>query len=131
MRSLLFLLFLAICTSCGAQKKMEASTESTSVDRNDLNSVASWKYEVKKLTSTNEYMITANVKLDKGWHVFDFKPGGDGFLIAPEINFSSKDITILDKQAVGKLVVAKMAGMEESVRSVSYTHLTLPTTPYV
>ena len=124
MRNGIFLLFLIVCTSCGAQKKVESkkvetiATETISIGSSvdDTETVAKWNYEIEKLDKSNEYKITANLKLDHGWHIFDFQPGGDGLLIAPEINFTSKDVTVLDKKAVGKLVTAQLAGMDDKVR---------------
>ena len=43
-----------------------------------------WKFEAKKI-SGNNYDIIAHLSLEKGWHVYSLKPGGDGSLIPPSI----------------------------------------------
>ena len=53
----------------------------------------------KIISETNaELIITA--KMDEGWHLYSFNPGGDGSLISPEITFKKNN----DYDLTGKVV---------------------------
>ncbi len=75
-----------------------------------------WTYEVKKKTAT-EYELIFHVKLEKTWHIWSVKPGGDGFQVVPSF--------VLDKNAnvkvigqvkeIGKKKTEKMDGIDGAV----------------
>jgi len=46
-----------------------------------------WTFEAKKI-SGNDYELIVHAVLEKGWHVYAQKPGGDGSLIAPSFDFA-------------------------------------------
>lgn len=126
MRHLLFLFILIACASCDAQKKVVAQEieetpapeevmDAISVVR-ESNAIAQWTFSKKETGQPNEYLITATLKLANDWHIFDFNPGGDGLLIAPDFTFENKELEVVSKKAVGKLISSNFAGVEEKVR---------------
>jgi thiol:disulfide interchange protein DsbD len=48
-----------------------------------------WTYEVKK-TGENKYQLIFHLKLEKDWHIFSFKPEGDGSSLPPEFTFKKQ-----------------------------------------
>jgi thiol:disulfide interchange protein DsbD len=86
----------------------------------EKNNPAKWSYEVKKITQ-NEFELIFNLKLDKGFHIWALKPGGDGFQIVPSFNFEKKSTLkmigpIIEK---GKLVTLNMEGVDGPVSYLS------------
>jgi hypothetical protein len=120
MRYSIFILLLVVCSSCGAQKEQkEAQPERISLEvatNNDPLQVATWKFSAESTNEVDVYLVKANLSLANDWHIFDFEPGGDGYLIAPDISFTTEGLTVISKKAVGELVTAKLAGMEKKVR---------------
>jgi len=120
MRYSLIFLFLIICSACGAQKeKNEVKSERIALDQPRYNNplqVATWTFSAQSTNEADVYLIQAKLSLANDWHIFDFEPGGDGYLIAPEISFTTEGLSVLSKKAVGNLVSAKLAGMEKEVR---------------
>ncbi len=119
MKNLILLLFIASSISCGTQKKAAETVRkqpNAVLNTAKENSIATWSFKKENSDKANHYLITANLVLAKDWHIFDFKPGGDGLLIAPDFTFDDKDITIISKKAEGKLVTAKLDGMDDDVR---------------
>jgi hypothetical protein len=123
MRSISFLFLLAFCFSCNAQKEAITNTPKETTKETTISNVLSkprpvaiWNISKQDHSEPNQYMLTAKLILDKGWHIFDFNPGGDGLLIAPAFSFESKDVEIIKKEMVGTLVTAKLAGMDDDVR---------------
>ncbi len=49
-----------------------------------------WSFEAKKV-SDKKYQLIVHCRIDKGWHLWSFKPGGDGGQIPPEIKFKKND----------------------------------------
>lgn len=81
-----------------------------------------WTFEAKK-KSGNQYEIIAHLKLEKGWHVYAMKPGGDGTLIAPSITYNANPgvkLTGTVKEK-GKLISQNMEGIEGKVNMYSGT----------
>jgi len=72
-----------------------------------------WIFEAKK-KSGNQYDLVAHLKLPEHWHIYSFKPGGDGSLLAPEILFVKNDAVKLvgDVKENGKLISEKLEGIE-------------------
>lgn len=126
MRNLLFLLVVIACASCDVQKKVAAQEpdELISIENSrdparivsESNSIAQWSFSKKETKQPNEYLITATLKLANDWHIFDFNPGGDGLLIAPDFSFENKELEVVSKKAIGKLISSNFAGVDEKVR---------------
>src|SRR6185312_3730271 len=75
-----------------------------------------WTFEAKKI-SGNQYDLIFHLKLKKYWHIYSFKPGGDGSLIAPSFNFDKNSNvkligTVKEK---GKLITENMDGIDGAV----------------
>lgn len=75
-----------------------------------------WTYAVKN-NSANEYELSFTLNLDKGWHIWAIKVGGDGSQIAPFFSFNAnKNIqlvgTIVEK---GQLQTALIEGIDGKV----------------
>jgi hypothetical protein len=115
MQNILLLLSLALCISCGTQKKAIVATEIAKEKVTPLadepEAIANWTFNKEQTAEPNNYLITAHLKLSKHWHIFDFEPGGDGLLIAPEFNFDNENVTIVKKEAQGELINAQVSGM--------------------
>ena len=45
-----------------------------------------WTFEAKKKTG-NQYDLIIHAGMEKGWHIYAMKPGGDGSLIVPSFSF--------------------------------------------
>jgi len=76
----------------------------------------SWSYEVKK-KSGNTYELIFHLKLQKDWHIWAMKPGGDGFQVAPSFKFD-KVTGVQAKGAPvekGKPVTTVMEGIDGKV----------------
>jgi thiol:disulfide interchange protein len=67
--------------------------------------------------SDKEAEIIITAKIDKGWHLYSFEPGGDGMLIAPEIKFSkTKEVEFVGKVTEqGNLI-------DEDIKGVGVVH---------
>ncbi len=75
-----------------------------------------WTLEAKK-KSGDQYELILHVKLPSPWHLYSFKPGGDGMLIAPEVKFVKNDKVkytgpVKEK---GKLLTETMEGIDGAV----------------
>jgi len=46
-----------------------------------------WTFAADKINDTT-FQLVITAKLDEGWHIFSFTPGGDGSMLPPEFNFS-------------------------------------------
>ncbi|KXK42285.1 MAG: hypothetical protein UZ11_BCD004001388 [Bacteroidetes bacterium OLB11] len=70
-----------------------------------------------KIISETEAELTLIAKMDKGWHLYSFNPGGDGMLIAPEVTFEKNNqITPIGKVTEhGKLI-------DEDIKGVGVVH---------
>lgn len=79
-----------------------------------------WTYEAKK-TANNEYTLTFNLKLDKGFHIWSLKPGGDGFQVIPSFIFEENlNVAFIGKiEEQGKLITETMEGIEGKVNYFS------------
>ena len=75
-----------------------------------------WTFEAKKKTG-DQYELIAHLKLPKDWHIYAFKPGGDGSLFPPAITFN-KNVKVILAGAVkekGKLISEKLEGIDGMV----------------
>ncbi len=85
-----------------------------------------WTFEAVK-KGGNKYEIIAHLKLEKGWHVFSLKPGGDGSLISPSISFNKNPKVKLvgSLKEKGKLISEKVEGVQGTINmydtKVDYT----------
>ena len=72
-----------------------------------------WTFEAKK-KSGNQYELIVHLKLPPKWHIYAFKPGGDGSLIPPVITFSkNSNITLTGNvKEKGKLISEKLEGID-------------------
>ena len=107
-----FKVWLTVCCSFLAFTGFAQMTKDNSV----------WTFEAKK-RSGNQYEIIAHLKLEKGWHIYAMKPGGDGTLIAPSINFKpnpSMKLTGSVKEK-GKLISQTVEGISGKVNMYSGT----------
>jgi len=116
MRNSILLLFIILCFSCKAKKEVEVSKKENtigivSVSKDRPVAMANWSFTKLKTEVPNEYIVEAKLQLAKHWHIFDFEPGGDGLLIAPEFNFDNSAILILKKEAEGELISDQISGM--------------------
>lgn len=66
-----------------------------------------------RILSETEAELVITAKMDKGWHLYSFDPGGDGSLIAPEIKITkTADIELLGKvKENGKLITEEIDGV--------------------
>jgi len=46
-----------------------------------------WTFTADKINDTT-FQLVVTAKLEEGWHIFSFTPGGDGSMLPPEFNFS-------------------------------------------
>ena len=81
-----------------------------------------WTFEAKK-KSGNQYELITHLKLEKGWHIYAMKPGGDGTLIAPSITYNANPAvkltgTVKEK---GKLISQNLEGIKGKVNMYSGT----------
>ena len=61
-----------------------------------------------KIISETEAELIITAKMDNGWHLYSFNPGGDGTLIAPEITFTTnKDIQLVGKVKESGTLITK------------------------
>jgi thiol:disulfide interchange protein DsbD len=75
-----------------------------------------WSYEVKK-KSGNTYELIFHLKLQKDWHIWAMKPGGDGYQVPPTFRFD-KVAGVQCKGAPvekGKAITANMEGIDGKV----------------
>ena len=95
-KSILFLVLALVNVSAFAQgmKKVHLSTST-------------------KIISATEAELVITAKMDKGWHLYSFNPGGDGSLIAPEIKITKTSaIELIGKvKEVGKLHTQDIDGV--------------------
>ena len=82
----------------------------------------SWKYEVKK-KSGNDYQLIIHTTVNKGWHIWSMKPGGDGSLIAPSFTFAPNSKVKLKGPVVekGQPTTTTMDGIDGKVTYLSGT----------
>jgi thiol:disulfide interchange protein len=66
-----------------------------------------------RILSETEAELVITARMDKGWHLYSFDPGGDGSLIAPEITVKKNaDLELVGKvKEVGKLVTEDIEGV--------------------
>lgn len=88
-----------------------------------------WTFEAKKKTG-NQYELIVHVKLPEHWHIYSFKPGGDGdgSLIPPVITFKANDKVKLtgavkEKGKIINEVVAGVGTINYFKGTVDYTQL--------
>jgi DsbC/DsbD-like thiol-disulfide interchange protein len=74
-----------------------------------------WNYQYNK--TTDGPVVVLHSKMDKGWHIFSNKPGGDDLAIPTEITITYLDekgvkqtVNITDRQANVKPVSHKIEG---------------------
>ncbi len=75
-----------------------------------------WTFEAKK-KSGSDYQLIAHLQLPEHWHIYAFKPGGDGSLFPPSIKFTA-NANVKLKGVVkeqGKLVSENMDGIDGTV----------------
>ncbi|MES2701633.1 MAG: cytochrome c biogenesis protein CcdA [Bacteroidota bacterium] len=72
-----------------------------------------WSVEAKK-KSGGQYELIVHLSLPEHWHIYAFKPGGDGTLLPPVIKFSKNAQVTLSGPVVekGKLISEKLEGIE-------------------
>lgn len=77
---------------------------------------AAWTYEVKK-KSANTYELVFHLKLQKDWHIWAIKPGGDGYQLPPSFTFDKAAGVQLKGKPVekGKPVTTLMEGVDGKV----------------
>ena len=75
-----------------------------------------WTFEAKK-KSGNQYDLIFHLKLKKDWHIWAFKPGGDGTLIPPTFDFDkNSNIKLIgDIKEKGKLITETIDGTDGAV----------------
>lgn len=75
-----------------------------------------WTFEAKKKKG-NEYQVLIHVKVNKGWHIWSLKPGGDGLQVPPSFAFKANpDIKLKGPiKELGKPVVGPMDGVDGTV----------------
>lgn len=85
-----------------------------------------------KIISETEAELIVTAKMDKGWHLYSFNPGGDGSLIAPELKFDkASGVQFVGKvKEQGKLITEEIDGVGtihffkdkvEYIQKVKYT----------
>lgn len=81
---------------------------------------ARWSYEAKK-KAKGEYELIFHLKLEKGWHIWSLKPGGDGFLIAPSFDIDDNPDIVNASEVVeqGKVIKSEMDGVDGTVAYLS------------
>ena len=72
-----------------------------------------WTFEAKKKTG-DQYELIVHLKLPKDWHIYAFKPGGDGSLYPPAITFSKNGKVTLtgSVKEKGKLISENLEGID-------------------
>ncbi|MCD6011445.1 MAG: protein-disulfide reductase [Flavipsychrobacter sp.] len=87
-----------------------------------------WGLEAKKKTG-NEYELILHLQLPKQWHIYAFKPGGDGMQIAPTVTFVKNGKVKLNGpvKEKGKLLTETIDGIDGAVNmykgNVDYVQL--------
>jgi thiol:disulfide interchange protein DsbD len=87
-----------------------------------------WTFEAKKKTG-DQYELIVHLKLPKDWHIYAFKPGGDGSLYPPAITFAKNSKVTLagEVKEKGKLISEKLEGIDGIVNmykgTVDYVQL--------
>ena len=78
-----------------------------------------WSFEAKKV-SGDKYQLIAHVKIPKGWHLYALKPGGDGTLMPPKIEFTgSNNVKLIGEvKEVAKIITLTIDGTEGAVNEV-------------
>ena len=54
-----------------------------------------WSYEAKKKTG-NQYELIVHASLEKGWHIYAMKPGGDGSLLGVTMTYDKNSKVVLN-----------------------------------
>ena len=72
-----------------------------------------WTFEAKK-KSGDQYELIVHLKLPKDWHIYAFKPGGDGTLVPPVIKFKgNKNVKLVGPvKERGKLISGPLEGID-------------------
>ena len=75
-----------------------------------------WTFEAKK-KSGSSYDLIVHCKLPEHWHIYAFKPGGDGSLIPPVIKFKGNSSVKLEGAVKerGKLLTEVLEGIDGKV----------------
>ena len=91
-----------------------------------LKDESKWMFEAKK-KSGNQYDLVIHLKLPEHWHIYSFKPGGDGSLLPPEFKFAKNPNVTYNGSTLekGKLISEKLEGIDGVVNmykgTVDYT----------
>jgi len=88
----------------------------SNIDAQIVKDNSKWTFEAKKI-SGHKYQIIAHLKLEKGWHVYAMKPGGDGTLIpvAIKLDNNTKVKAVGTFTEKGKLISETVPGMDGKV----------------
>jgi thiol:disulfide interchange protein DsbD len=81
-----------------------------------VNDDSKWTFEAKKI-SGNKYELIVHCKLPDKWHIYAFKPGGDGSLISPTIKFTGSSKVVINGavKEKGKLLTEVLEGIDGKV----------------
>lgn len=93
---------------------------SNNINAQAMKDPTNWTFEAQK-TGNNEYQLIFNLKLDKGFHIWSLKPGGDGFQVVPSFIFEENlNLVLVGKiEEQGKLITETMEGIEGKVNYYS------------
>lgn len=72
-----------------------------------------WTLEAKKING-DKYELILHLKLPAQWHIYSFKPGGDGMELPPTVQFAKNDKVKLSGEVKekGKLLKEKLDGID-------------------
>ena len=72
-----------------------------------------WSLEAKKI-SGDKYELILHLKLPDLWHIYSFKPGGDGMELPPKVKFeANKQIKLIGGvKEKGKLISETLDGID-------------------
>jgi len=81
-----------------------------------LSDDSKWTFEAKKKAG-DQYELIVHLKLPEHWHIYSFKPGGDGMLLPPSITFKkNKDVKLTGAvKEAGKLITEVLPGIDGAV----------------
>jgi thiol:disulfide interchange protein len=97
-------ILIVLLSFCTGQKNLYAQMTADN---------SKWTFEAKKKTG-NQYELIAHLSLPEHWHIYSFKPGGDGSLYPPAITFTKNGKLTLDGKVKekGKLISEKLEGID-------------------
>lgn len=86
-----------------------------------VNDPTTWKYDLRKTESGHDLVFL--LSLEKGWHIWALKPGGDGFQVPPSFLFDDDNrVEILGPaKEYGKRETVEMEGIDGKVHYYSDT----------